>query len=271
MRPITTLAMCAYLALAAAPALAIRSDYFIKLDGMDPGGRVADEHRETIEISSWQWGETRAQGKVEHEWRIEEGESAPPPAGNAKYGAVGGMHRADGITGGNARESGEKGGTEDINIGVGELQEVGGARTETIGAAQSPDAASGQTTGKRQHKPIRVRAHDNAAAAPAGGAAQFNPKEISVTKQVAWQGVPRPLDRGAVRVKVKFPWAGCRVGARYPALTLGGSAERYELTDAVVTHCGSASSGGESLPMEEVGFNYRKVKVRGWDPEKKEE
>ena len=100
------------------------------------------------------------------------------------------------------------------------------------------DMATGLSTGKRQHKPIRSRAYVDQSA---GGTAQFNPKEISVDKTVPWQSVRQPLDRGAVRVKVKYPWAGCRVGARYAALMLGGGAQRYELQDAIVTSCASDS------------------------------
>ncbi|HEV2044828.1 MAG TPA: hypothetical protein VGR05_09135 [Sphingomicrobium sp.] len=234
MRPFLTLTMCAYLAVAAAPALAVQSNYFIKLDGMDvPAAADRDKH---IEISSWQWGATQAKGKVEHEWKVEEGESAPPPPGTAKFGAVAGAHRDD-------------------SIGGSKKMTVDGGRTET---------ASGQATGKRQHKPLRTRAYVDQSA-PAGETARFNPKEISVAKRVAWQGVSQPLDRGAVRVKVKLPWVGCRVGAHYPALMLGGGAQRYELQDAIVTSCGARSASDER-PTEEVSFNYGKVTVHGWDP-----
>jgi hypothetical protein len=61
-------------------------DYFLKIDGVD--------------------GEAKAKGNVETEWKVEEGESAAPNSGEAM------------------KESGEKGGTGDINIGVGELQGV---------------------------------------------------------------------------------------------------------------------------------------------------
>ena len=70
----------------------------------------------------------------------------------------------------------------------------------------------------------------------------------------------KPLDRGAVRVKVKFPWLECKVGAAFPDAVLQNDAGRYEFKDAIITGC--APDG--------VSLNYAKVRVRGWDPEKKE-
>ena len=68
----------------------------------------------------------------------------------------------------------------------------------------------------------------------------------------------KPLDRGSVRVKVKFPWLACRVGAAFPDAELQNASGRYELKDAIVTGCAADS----------VSLNYAKVTVRGWDPEK---
>lgn len=75
-----------------------------------------------------------------------------------------------------------------------------------------------------------------------------------------------PPPSGSFRVKVRFPWLGCRVGARYPSLALNGGGKSYLLQDVQVADCGPAGS-----PVEEVGFVYGKVTVRGWDPEKKEQ
>ena len=69
-----------------------------------------------------------------------------------------------------------------------------------------------------------------------------------------------PLDRGSVRVKVKFPWLNCKVGAAFPVALLQNDAGRYELKDAIISGCA----------LGEVSLDYRKVMVRGWDPEKKE-
>ena len=72
--------------------------------------------------------------------------------------------------------------------------------------------------------------------------------------------VEGPLDRGSVRVKVKFPWLDCRVGAVFPDAVLQNDAGRYEVKDAIITGC--APDG--------VALNYKKVIVRGWNPETKE-
>jgi hypothetical protein len=80
-------------------------------------------------------------------------------------------------------------------------------------------------------------------------------------RQHGWVTVAKPLDRGAVRVKVKFPWLDCKVGAAFPDAMLQNDAGRYEFKDAIITGCAPDS----------VSLNYAKVIVRGWDPAKKEE
>jgi len=73
--------------------------------------------------------------------------------------------------------------------------------------------------------------------------------------------VESPVDKGTVWVRVSSPWAACRVGDRYPSIELGDGAKSHLLEDVVVAGC---SPDGAS-------FYYRKVTVRGWDPERKEE
>jgi hypothetical protein len=80
-------------------------------------------------------------------------------------------------------------------------------------------------------------------------------------RQHGWVTVTKPLDRGAVRVKVKFPWLDCKVGAAFPDAVLQNDAGRYELKDAIITGCAP----------DAVSLNYAKVRVRGWNPEKKED
>ena len=90
------------------------------------------------------------------------------------------------------------------------------------------DTASGMPTGKRQH---------------------------------GWMPVAQTLDRGSVRVKVRFPWLDCRVGATFPDATLDDAAGRNSFSEVTVTRCDS----------DAVTLSYAKVTVRGWDPAKKEE
>jgi hypothetical protein len=80
-------------------------------------------------------------------------------------------------------------------------------------------------------------------------------------RQHGWVTVSKPLDRGAVRVKVKFPWLDCKVGAAFPDAVLQNDAGRYELQDAIITGCAP----------DAVSLNYAKVRVRGWNPETKED
>jgi hypothetical protein len=51
-----------------------------------------------------------------------------------------------------------------------------------------------------------------------------------------------------------------RVGRRYAGAQFAAGEMRYELTDVIISNCADNS----------VGLNYGKVKVRGWDPSKKE-
>ena len=163
MRPIIRTTLCALAAAAlAAPAVAA-SNYYLHLDdgkGGSAAARASGGHKDWIEILSWSWGATNS----------------------AKYGAVSGAHRDDGV------------------------------------------AAPAE---KRQH---------------------------------GWMPSNRPLDSGGLRVKVKFPWLDCKVGAAFPDATLQNDAGRYALKDVQVTSCAADS----------VGLDYAKVTVRGWDPKKKE-
>ena len=105
---------------------------------------------------------------------------------------------------------------------------------------------------------------------PGGGGAQAaQPAEkrqhgaVTITKEWGPSSpqLREPLAKGSVWVKVASPWTACRAGARYPEIELGDGKASYRLSDVVVTQC---AAGGASL-------DYAKVKVRGWDPGKKEE
>ena len=173
MRPIIKTTLCALAAAAVAgPAFAASADYYLKLGDVKPalskaegGGSAAKAGAgKKIEILSWSWG----------------------AAGSAKYGAVAGAHRDEGL-------------------GVAEKRQHGWV---TVAAPVASDAAAG----------------------------------------------------GAVRVKVKFPWLDCKVGAAFPDAVLQNDAGLYEFENVLISGC--APDG--------VTLNYAKVRVRGWDPEKKE-
>ncbi len=81
-------------------------------------------------------------------------------------------------------------------------------------------------------------------------------------RQHDWRPSPHSLEAGgSVRIKVKFPWVGCTVGDRVAGATIGSGDKAYELTDLTIAACAT----------DEVILDYAKVKVRGWDPIKKEE
>ena len=98
----------------------------------------------------------------------------------------------------------------------------------TIKGRGARDSGSGMPTGKRQH---------------------------------GWVKVSQPLDQGNLRIKVKFPWIGCRVGAAYADAVVEDGAGRVELTDVIIADCAA----------DAVELNYAKVTVRGWDPAKKQQ
>jgi hypothetical protein len=78
-------------------------------------------------------------------------------------------------------------------------------------------------------------------------------------RQHGWMPVAQPLDRGSVRIKVKFPWLDCKAGAAFPDAVLQNDAGRYEFENVLISGCAPDS----------VTLDYAKVVVRGWDPAKK--
>lgn len=158
-----------------------------------------------IEVDSWAWGATGSRG-TRDKWFV---------ADSFSFGVEREM-----------KESGEKGGTEDINIGVGELQEA------TI--SKSMDSSSATLPRER-------------------------PMTWDNVKNKAWTGKSAPRPRGGLSIKV--PAGTCKVGARYPAAEFGTDRRVYLLSGVVVTGC-SASASGDSIPTETLSLNYDKVTWR---------
>ena len=116
-----------------------------------------------------------------------------------------------------------------VRVAVGDVDGDGRAeakvpKTTVRGLAPGAIKPTAQATGKRVHKPFRLSA---------------------------------PLETGSVTVRGRFP--GCAVGAHYPTIRLGNAARRYTLQDAVITSCSTVPGG--AAPMEEVSFNYAKIKT----------
>ena len=88
----------------------------------------------------------------------------------------------------------------------------------------------------------------------------------SIKGRKGWDGSIKgrdapPPGAGTLRVKVRFPWLDCRVGATFPDATLDDAAGRNSFSEVTVTRC----------DPDAVTLSYAKVTVRGWDPAKKEE
>jgi hypothetical protein len=81
------------------------------------------------------------------------------------------------------------------------------------------------------------------------------------------EGVDPLPSSGTLRIKVKFPWLDCRVGATFPDAELRAQANRYAFAGLVVTGCPGGAAGSAS-PADPLVLTYAKVTVRGWDPEK---
>lgn len=135
-----------------------------------------------------------------------------------------------------------------VQVAAGDLDGDGRAdvsATETTGGSQ---ASSGLPTGKRQHKPVTIT-KEWEKASPA----------VTEKRQHGWVTVSKPVESGSMMFRGSLP--GCTVGAAYPDAVLQTADARYELKDVVISGC---AGDGATL-------NYAKVKVRGWDPEKKED
>ncbi|MBA2467331.1 MAG: type VI secretion system tube protein Hcp [Sphingomonas sp.] len=118
----------------------------------------------------------------------------------------------------------------------------GQASAATHDVVSPRDAASGMPTGKRQHGEVKIN------------------KTLDKSSPLLGRGASRPLlAKGGLTLAASLP--GCAVGTRYPGGTLEGGGMRYELKDIQITSCAAG----------QLGLNYAKVHVRGWDPEKKED
>jgi hypothetical protein len=204
----------AALAAFAAPAAAADRYTYLALGDSIPSAS-GNDRRDHIEILSYSWGSTQAAGKksggVDYVWSVQEGESAPPPAGGVRVAAG----------------------------------DVNGDPDRPVIAGNVPNASAGT----RQHRPITIAKDVDKAPPPAE------------KRQHGWVAVSKPLDRGSVRAKVKFPWVGCVVGARYPDITLGDGARSYRLQDVTVASCGGAA-GQDEGPEESITFVYGKLGVK---------
>ena len=216
------LAALAATSAAAGPARVVSGEVFVKLPGAAASG---DGH---IEITSYSFGASRV-SKVDG-FSVKQGVERHRSDASAGKGASNEISMDDSA----GHEKMQPGGGSASGIGVKPVFVKSWSTSGDAGsfpgrgldiATVDGQSASGQATGKRMHKPLRMR---------------------------------MAYDAGSVTLSGRFP--GCRVGAAYPTAAIGHGDELYELQDVTVADC---SSEGMSL-------NFKKVTVRGWDPEKKE-
>lgn len=74
-----------------------------------------------------------------------------------------------------------------------------------------------------------------------------------------------PPAPGSVIIKTEWPWTACQVGASYPSLSLFGGGAGYLVENLKVSKCGSVAGA----PVDSAVFDYEKVTVGTWDPEKR--
>ena len=258
MRPATILPICTLAAAAlAAPASAAPHTSYLELGAPVAGASATRRgHEGHIEVQSYAFGAARKGwdgtvkgGSVAAERKGWDGSVK----GNttAKFGAIAGAHRNDGLAAGKVS-----------------MQDIS-APSMTSGPPKSSPLTSG-------------RVADSSAAADVGpgqqGAKIAQPKAVSHdlrTNVVARTAAPpAPPASGSLTVDGNFP--GCAVGARYAGAVLQLAGVRYAMTDVQITSCPApvpatrSSMAGEYL-RESLSLNYKKVTVRGWNPEKKEE
>lgn len=187
------------------PASAAGADYFLKLDGVEGGSKGKHDHKDEIEILSYSFGPSQAARVSKIDSFTIKQKAVEGTDGNGKVDA-----RTDGllIVRNSAASGGEKGGTEDINIGVGELRESRGGVSVAAGdvTGDGRSAASGLPTGKRQHKPMVVT---------------------------------KPLDKGSIKLAGSV--APCAVGKTYPLIEVGGRGRGYKLRNVQVVSCGKGT------------------------------
>lgn len=224
MRPITSFTLHAILAAALtafAATSAAAADIYLKLS--DPKGELAGGGQ--IEIASFHWG---------------------PRQTTSADGSYADLKLQPGGGGGGAAQGG-------VQVAAGDLD--GDGRSAPVKSAipkaevVSPrDTASGQASGKRQHRPVTItKEWENSKPA------------VTEKRQHGWVTVSKPIEKGSLSFRGQLP--GCAVGTSYPRGELVTPTARYELQNILISGCAADS----------VSLNYAKVKVRGWNPETKEE
>ena len=210
---------------------------------------------EQIEIQSFHWGPRQSTSVASGDMtlkgsKINENAPASRP-GTAIGGAIGGWANDGDEAAGAPRGTGSNQMSMDDTAG----KEKARRGTRTVDANETITVDGGRTEGDPD-RPIVAGSLPN----PSASKRQHGAVTISKEWGAASPQLAKPQDQGSVWIRVATPWTACRAGTRYPAIELGDGKASYQLSDVVVTSC---AAGGASL-------SYAKVKVRAWDPERKE-
>ena len=188
--------------------------------------------RHNVDIESWSWGRALLDGGASNAGR-------KGWDGTVKGGSV-----ADDVA---AARKGWDG-------------SVKGARTDD----GSGTAKFGAISGVRRNEGMS----DPAAKTKPVKSVQYDLKSSSVARLAPSPATP-PVS-GSITVDGNF--AGCKVGTQYSSAALRLADVLYVMTDVQVTHCpASTATLGGLRTDDSLSLDYKKVVVRGWDPEKKEE
>lgn len=211
------------------PASGASVDIFLKIPGV-PGDSKDSQRKGWIELNSVVWstqrpgGGTARGGNVEFEWKVEEGESAPPPPGEAEITLKG--------TAAPLRPK-----ISDVTLKRGTMDGI------------SPETVDNDE---------KITIHSNRT--EAGAAGSDRPMTWDNTKQKKLASLRLPPAQGTFRVKTRSPWPGCRVGTRYPQLQLGAAGRTYTLVGVTVASCSSGAGDADDRPTEEVAFYYNRIR-----------
>ena len=109
--------------------------------------------------------------------------------------------------------------------GAGKVQVQDLSATDAAAVTSPRDAASGQASGKRTHKPVAVADGGTTGATASGAVA-------APTMATAMVVVPGPGNATSRKLD-----AACANGTHFPKAELGRAGERYAMTDVVVSSC----------------------------------
>jgi len=247
MRPTASFTLHAILAaclaaLAATSAAAGRMDAWITIGGIngEEGDRSTQGSQgQHLEVHSYHWGVMPAAGsRITHisQISIAKPTDSSPPSGGQLDAGMKQLEAQDKL--GNsaaAAASHEVKPPRDASLGS-ESERQAQTGHSMLGASEMVTVGGGRTESGAEGKYRTLR-----------------PRPVEA---------PLAQDGSLVIAATGMP---CRIGARYPSLTLVGGGKSYLMEDVQVADC--AASG----PSEQITFVYGKVKVRGWDPKKKEE